>query len=91
MLSAQGKNPFQLDSKAPSIPLENYIYNETRYTMLRHSSPEAAAELLKEAQHDVQDRWKLYEYWANMPANGAQKAIAETAKVETAAAKGAAK
>jgi pyruvate-ferredoxin/flavodoxin oxidoreductase len=91
MLVAQGKNPFQLDSKAPSIPLENYIYNETRYTMLRHSSPEAAAELLKEAQHDVQDRWKLYEYWANMPANGVQKAIAEVAKDETAAAKGAAK
>jgi hypothetical protein len=39
----------------------------------------------------VQDRWKLYEYWANMPANGVQKAIAEGAKEETAAAKGAAK
>ena len=38
----QGKNPFQLDSKAPTLPLEKYIYNETRYTMLIHSKPEAA-------------------------------------------------
>ncbi len=65
-LVGQGKNPFQLDSKAPSIPLEKYIYNETRYTMLRHSAPEAAQVLLKEAQEDVHARWRLYEHWANM-------------------------
>ena len=40
--AAQGKNPMQLDSKAPSVPLEDYIYNETRYTMLRQSHPEEA-------------------------------------------------
>jgi pyruvate-ferredoxin/flavodoxin oxidoreductase len=60
-LAEQGKNPFVLDSKAPSIPLEKYIYNETRYSMLKHSNPEVAAELLKEAQHDVEQRWKAYE------------------------------
>ncbi|MDX2149709.1 MAG: pyruvate:ferredoxin (flavodoxin) oxidoreductase [Bryobacteraceae bacterium] len=63
-LAAQGKNPFQLDSKAPTISLDKYIYNETRYTMLRHSAPQQAAELLKAAQADVQYRWKLYEHWA---------------------------
>jgi pyruvate-ferredoxin/flavodoxin oxidoreductase len=66
-LIAQGKNPFQLDSKAPSIPLDKYIYNETRYTMLRQSNPEGAAVLLKEAQEDVNDRWKIYEHRAAMP------------------------
>jgi len=70
MLKAQGKHPFILESKAPSIPLEKYIYNETRYSMLKHSNPEVAQELLKEAQQDVNDRWKLYESWAAMPANG---------------------
>ncbi|MEO8661515.1 MAG: 4Fe-4S dicluster domain-containing protein, partial [Bryobacteraceae bacterium] len=70
-LVAASKNPFQLDSKGPSIPLEKYIYNETRYTMLRHSNPEAAAELLKLAQQDVNDRWRHYEYWANMSAPAA--------------------
>ena len=52
-LAEPGKNPFQLDSKAPSVPLEKYIYNETRYTMLVHSDPEAAAKLLTQAQADV--------------------------------------
>ncbi|MGH9523716.1 MAG: pyruvate:ferredoxin (flavodoxin) oxidoreductase [Terriglobales bacterium] len=67
-LALEGKNPFQLDSKAPSIPLEKYAYNETRYTMLTHSAPAQAAELLKEAQQDVEHRWKLYEHMAHMAA-----------------------
>jgi pyruvate-ferredoxin/flavodoxin oxidoreductase len=65
-----GKNPLQLDSKAPAIPLEKYAYNETRYTMLTHSNPEQARKLLAEAQDDVQKRWKLYEQLASAPANG---------------------
>ena len=69
-LVAQGKNPFQLDSKAPTIPLEKYIYNETRYTMLTHSNPEAAKALLVQAQEDVNYRWKMYEHWASMPPTG---------------------
>jgi pyruvate-ferredoxin/flavodoxin oxidoreductase len=63
-LTPEGKNPFQLDSKAPAIPLEKYIYNETRYTMLAHSQPEAAKALLKDAQSDVMARWKTYEHMA---------------------------
>ncbi len=38
-LAAEGKNPFQLDSRPPSLPLEKYVYNEGRYTMLARSSP----------------------------------------------------
>src|SRR5688572_30711489 len=30
----QGLNPLVIDSRAPTIPLQKYIYNETRYTML---------------------------------------------------------
>ena len=59
-------NPLQLDSKAPSVPYEKYAYNETRYTMLAHSNPEAAKRLLQEAQQDVQNRWRFYEYLAKM-------------------------
>jgi pyruvate-ferredoxin/flavodoxin oxidoreductase len=29
----EGKNPFTLDSREPTIPLEQYAYNETRYKM----------------------------------------------------------
>jgi pyruvate-ferredoxin/flavodoxin oxidoreductase len=66
VLAGAGKNPFQLDSRPPSMPLEKYIYNEGRYTMLVHSAPEAAALLLTEAQKDVNLRWKMYEHWASL-------------------------
>jgi pyruvate-ferredoxin/flavodoxin oxidoreductase len=60
-LAKKGENPFRLDSKAPSIPLENYIYNETRFKMLTKSMPERAKMLLTRAQEEVNNRWKLYE------------------------------
>ncbi len=65
-LADLGRNPFQLDSRPASLPLEKYIYNEGRYTMLVQSAPETAAELLADAQKDVATRWKLYEHWASM-------------------------
>jgi pyruvate-ferredoxin/flavodoxin oxidoreductase len=57
----EGQNPFQLDSKAPSIPLEKYIYREGRYRMLTQSEPETAARLLELAQGDVKARWDKYQ------------------------------
>jgi pyruvate-ferredoxin/flavodoxin oxidoreductase len=65
-LAREGKNPFVLDSKTPSVPLEQYIYNETRYTMLVNSNPEEAKKLLGAAQENVNDRWKLYQHMASM-------------------------
>jgi pyruvate-ferredoxin/flavodoxin oxidoreductase len=56
-----GLNPFQLDSKHPTIPLKEYLYNETRYKSLIRSHPEVAELLLSEAQDDVLRVWKLYE------------------------------
>ena len=69
-LVTQGKNPLQLDSKAPSLPLEKYTYNETRYTMLAHSDPAAAKESLELAQAEALARWRLLEHWAAMPGSG---------------------
>jgi pyruvate-ferredoxin/flavodoxin oxidoreductase len=63
-LEAEGKNPFQLDCKAPTIPLKDYIYTETRYRMLTQSDPEGAKRLLEEAQMDVTKRRRLYEQMA---------------------------
>jgi pyruvate-ferredoxin/flavodoxin oxidoreductase len=65
-LAKEGKNPFVLDSRAPSIPLEQYIYNETRYTMLVRSDPDEAKRLLEQAQENVNERWKLYQHMAAM-------------------------
>ena len=64
-LVAQGKNPFQLDSRPPTIALKDYIYNETRYTMLAKSNPEEAKKLYKLAQEDVAAKWKLYEHMSH--------------------------
>ena len=64
-LAGQGKNPFQLDSRAPNLSLKEYIYNETRYTMLAKSNPEEAKRLLELAQEDVASRWKLYEHMSH--------------------------
>jgi len=63
----EGKNPLILDSKAPSLPLRQYVYNETRYTMLVHSRPEVARALLELAERDVRARWRFYEHLANLP------------------------
>ncbi|HVO27128.1 MAG TPA: pyruvate:ferredoxin (flavodoxin) oxidoreductase [Candidatus Margulisiibacteriota bacterium] len=60
----QGENPLQLDSAAPKIPVGRYMYMENRFKMLSKSNPEDAKRFLKEAQEDVNARWKLYEYLA---------------------------
>jgi pyruvate-ferredoxin/flavodoxin oxidoreductase len=62
--AAAGKNPFKLDSKGLKIPLKDYAYMETRYKMLTKSHPKEAEELIKLAQKDVVDRWKMYEHLA---------------------------
>jgi pyruvate-ferredoxin/flavodoxin oxidoreductase len=69
-LREQDKNPFQLDSKAPSIPLKQYAYQEPRYSMLVESDQQAAHELLQQAEEDVLRRWRVYENLAAMPAEG---------------------
>jgi pyruvate-ferredoxin/flavodoxin oxidoreductase len=87
---AEGKNPFQLDSRPATLPLDQYIYRETRYSMLVHSNPDVAKELLKEAEQDVRVRWKAYEQLAaGMPddAVGAVKAAADAKLQSTKEAK----
>ena len=65
-LVEEGKNPLIIDSKDPSIPLEQYAYNETRYRMLVQSDEQRAEMLLKQAQQDVKSRWELYKHMAAM-------------------------
>ena len=84
-LRLEGKNPFQLDSKAPSIPLKQYAYQEARYTMLARSNPKAARELLHEAQDDVERQWRVYSNRAAMPGRAATPDIAPHEPEETAA------
>ncbi len=62
----QGLNPLQLDSKAPKIALKDYAYNETRFKMLTQTKPQEAERLMALAQHDVNERWRMYEQLASL-------------------------
>jgi pyruvate-ferredoxin/flavodoxin oxidoreductase len=81
-LRESGKNPFQLDSRAPAIRLKEYTYREARYTMLARSNPDLAAKLLVEAQDDVERQWRVYSGRAAMPGRGETPNIAPQEKAE---------
>lgn len=63
-LADEGKNPLVLDSKAPSIPVDEYAYNETRYRMLLQSDEQRAEALMRSARSDAAKRWQLYQQMA---------------------------
>lgn len=63
-LKQEGKNPLELDMRSPKIPVAQSFAAETRFKMLMQSKPEEAKRLQKEAQQEINDRWKMYEYLA---------------------------
>jgi pyruvate-ferredoxin/flavodoxin oxidoreductase len=56
-LALAGNNPLSLDSKAPSIKVDEYAYNETRYRMLLDADEARAEHLMAEANEDARLRW----------------------------------
>ena len=60
----QGENPLSLDSRAPKMPVKEYMETENRFKMLSFSKPAVAQELAELAQADVDQRLALYEYMA---------------------------
>ncbi|MEA3441295.1 MAG: pyruvate:ferredoxin (flavodoxin) oxidoreductase [Chloroflexota bacterium] len=66
----EGKNPLKIDSKAPTIPVSEYAYNETRYRMLLQSDEQRAEYLMNQAQRDAKSRWDLYKQMAAMHYDG---------------------
>jgi len=59
------KNPLQIDSKKPSLPLADYLYKETRYKMLTKSMPDRAKMLLEQAEDQIEHRWQKYQDMAS--------------------------
>jgi pyruvate-ferredoxin/flavodoxin oxidoreductase len=59
--SADGQIPFVLESGPPKIDLGTYARNESRYRMVEQSFPDRFKQLLEAAQHEVRDRYGLYE------------------------------
>jgi pyruvate-ferredoxin/flavodoxin oxidoreductase len=73
-LRAQGKNPLVIDSKDPSLPVAEYIYDENRYRMLRTAHPDVAARLLQQTEEDVNRRLEFLKYVAAQPIEPSEKA-----------------
>ncbi len=65
-LAAQGKNPLQLDSKAPTISFEEYALGENRYRVLKKNNPKGAEKLIKQANEWTARRYALYEQMASL-------------------------
>jgi pyruvate-ferredoxin/flavodoxin oxidoreductase len=64
-----GQNPLTIDSKEPSIPPQEYMYNETRYRMLVQSDEARAELLLKQVTADNKKRLNFYRQMAAMHYN----------------------
>jgi pyruvate-ferredoxin/flavodoxin oxidoreductase len=56
----EGKNPFELDSKPPSVDVETFLYHQNRFRMLRQSDPARAEALLGAARGDIEARLTFY-------------------------------
>ncbi len=57
---------FKLDSKPPTAPLHEFMYNEGRFNQAVKNNPELGAELLKRAQEEVDTRWERLDLYKNM-------------------------
>ncbi|MBQ7387755.1 MAG: hypothetical protein IJW03_06280, partial [Clostridia bacterium] len=64
---AEGKNPFSLDSKEPTVSYQDFITGEARYTRLAQQFPERAEELFAKAEETAKAKYerlkKLVEFY----------------------------
>lgn len=60
LLATDGKNPFQLDSKAPTGSFADHLLKEVRYSALPKQFPERAERLFAEAEKAARDRYATY-------------------------------
>ncbi|MBL0176489.1 MAG: pyruvate:ferredoxin (flavodoxin) oxidoreductase [Ignavibacteria bacterium] len=70
-LALEGKNPFKLDSKAPSISVKDFTSTETRFSMLFKSNPAEAEKLAVLAQEHVNQKYRYLSGLEKMFAEGA--------------------
>jgi pyruvate-ferredoxin/flavodoxin oxidoreductase len=63
---SEGGQPFKLDSAKPSIPVKDFVANETRYAILQRTNPGRAAQLAELAQADADERYHFYEQLAGI-------------------------
>ena len=59
-LTAEGKNPFTLDSKPATASYRDFIMGETRYSSLTQFFPEVADKLFERAEAEAKDKYEYY-------------------------------
>lgn len=64
-LTLQGKNPFVLDSKEPTIDYKEFLEGESRYTALKKLSEDLANKLFEESKEHAKARYESYLELAN--------------------------
>ena len=57
-LADEGKNPFHLDSKAPTASYRDFIMGEVRYNSLTRAFPERAEKLFEKAEKAAADHYE---------------------------------
>ena len=57
-LKAEGKNPYSLDSKAPTADYKDFLKGEVRYTSLALKNPGRADRLFEEAAKNAKERYR---------------------------------
>ncbi len=57
---------FKLDSKEPTVPLEEFMYGETRFSRVVKDDKALGEYLLHEAQEEVQSKWERLELFREM-------------------------
>ena len=55
----RGENPFILDSKAPTLPLREFLLGQGRFASLQRNDPETAEVLFTQAEKECQERFAL--------------------------------
>ena len=66
-LAKEGKNPFIMDSKAPTKSYRDYIMGEVRYSSLLRRWPKRGDELLNESESDAKIMLETYKELAENP------------------------
>lgn len=57
---------FKLDSKQPSVPVSEFMYQETRFKRVAQEDADLGELLLQQAQEEVENRWERLELFRNM-------------------------
>jgi len=64
-LKKEGKNPFTLDSKAPTGSFKDYIMGQVRYSSLAQEFPEVAEKLFEMSEENATERYNSYKKLAD--------------------------